>query len=383
MTEDTTEQAIDPKLVLKIKKMLALSKGGTTEGEADNAAKMAQRLMMENNISMAQVDSIGGETQEGGKRSKQRRKGNAMYKFQQTLMAACADVNFVYQEVRYEYTNGHRRAKGYTLIGREANVVATQVLFDYLASTCENLGIEYVDHDNRRRMSIEALSFKEGVADRVAERLRTRHEQQIAAQKKEARERNAAARHPSAAGTALVVVMEDYEQAERDRNNDIRLGKPDGYTAQRRLMQSRDAEINQAVDDAVTAGLRQHHGCTDRDLLAELAEAIFAALLAERGWQADDELVAKAKRTTLRWEVDRVLRIGQEQERRAGLTDAQRAKEDAQRQKEADAYWARRERSSAGPQRNIDSRAYRAGSAAGERVGLDKQVDAEARAKLK
>lgn len=389
MTEQSNEQVIDPKLVAKIRNMLAMAKhGGSNENEADTAARMAQELMLKHNISMAQVDSIGGEQQEGGKRSKQRRKGNAMYKFQQLLMAACAEVNFVYQEVRYEYTNGHRRAKGYTLIGREANVVATQILFDYLASTCENLGIEYVDHDNRRRMSIEALSFKEGCATRIGERLRERHESQLNEQKREARERNAAARHPSNAGTALVVVMEDYAQAEADRNNDLRLNRPEGTTAAKRLAATQESEI----DHAIVMALNSHYSSKDRDLLSVAIDAAIEVLFSNRGWSMQDEslaaMVAKEARLYMDSHVRRLEKSEAELARRASLTDKQREAEDRKAAREYAAwekrYNARQNRGySSGPERNIDYRAYRAGSAAGDKVGLDKQVNREDRKAIK
>jgi hypothetical protein len=389
MTDQTNEQVIDPKLIARIKKMYALSKdGGATEGEADNAARMVQKLCLENNISLAQVESMGGVGEEGSARTKTGRKGNAMYKFQQTLMAACAQANFVYQEVAYKYTNGHRRAKGYILIGREGNVIATQLLFDYLASTCENLGIAYVDYDNRRRMSIEALSFKEGCADRIAERLIARHEEQLAEQKREARQRNAAASHPSAApGTALVVVMEDYQQAEADRNNDLRLGKPEGYTAHRKLRASKRSEVESAIQDA----LRSHFRSDDFDLLTAACDAAIDALCANRGWDRNEEELAADIAYELKYEIQahqrRVQADKSEEERRAGLTEKQRAREDARRQKESDAAWARyyRQRSSGGGERerNIDYSAYRSGSAAGEKVGLDKQVSREDRKAIK
>jgi hypothetical protein len=388
MTE-ATDQAIDPKLIARIKKMYALSKdGGATEGEADNASRMVQKLCLEHNISLAQVESMGGAGEEGSARTKTGRKGNAMYKFQQTLMAACAEVNFVYQEVAYKYTNGHRRARGYILIGREANVIATQLLFDYLASTCENLGIAYVDFDNRRRMSIEALSFKEGCADRIAERLRNRHAEQILEQKREAKERNAAANHPSAApGTALVVVMEDYEQAEVDRNNDLRLGKPEGFTAHKRLRASRRTEIESAVTDA----LNSHYNSDDFDLLTAACDAAIDALCANRGWDRSNEEVAADIAYELKYEINRHINRVQaaraEEERRAGMTEKQREREDARRARERakawDRYYNSRSSGSSEPKRNIDYGAYSAGSRAGEKVGLDKQVEREDRKSIK
>jgi hypothetical protein len=258
-------------------------------------------------------------------------------------------------------------------------VIATQLLFDYLASTCENLGIEYVDFDNRRRMSIEALSFKEGCADRISERLIARHEEQIREQKREARQQNAAAAHPSAApGTAMVVVMEDFEQAEADRNNDLRLGRPEGYTAHKRLMATRESEIESAIRD----GLMSHFRSDDLELLVAAAEAAVDALFANRGWERDEELQKLAARE-VRYEVDAHIRRAREIARREGLTDKQRAAEDRKREKESERYWNRRYSGGSERERNIDYGAYRAGSRAGENVGLDKQVDRESRKAIK
>ena len=49
-------------------------------------------------------------------------------------MAACADVNFVFQEVNYDWSGTYKKATGYTLIGREANVVAETDDMAYIAS---------------------------------------------------------------------------------------------------------------------------------------------------------------------------------------------------------------------------------------------------------
>ena len=118
------DQNIDPKVIARIKKMLHLANhGSANEGEANNAAEMAQKIMMEHNISMAMVE---GASVDGAGRKKSVDEGNAKFAFQRELMVACAEVNFVFQEVNYNYRGTYKKATGYTLIGREANVVAAE-----------------------------------------------------------------------------------------------------------------------------------------------------------------------------------------------------------------------------------------------------------------
>ena len=279
------DQNIDPKVIARIKKMLHLANhGSANEGEANNAAEMAQKIMMEHNISMAMVE---GASVDGAGRKKSVDEGNAKFAFQRELMVACAEVNFVFQEVNYNYRGTYKKATGYTLIGREANVVACKTLFEYLFQTIDRLGLDYVGGDASQAFGIAANSFKEGCAARIGERLRDRHREQLAEQARQAREANAAARHPSSTSTALAVVMTDYAQDERDSNEDLRLGKPEGFTKHKRLMATKRAEVVSAIEGAMRP-LNSTVG--DRDVLLQAARAGFEALVANRSWTVDDEL---------------------------------------------------------------------------------------------
>lgn len=381
MQTDSTssvDQAIDPKLVARIQKMLALSRdGGATEGEAQNAADMAARLMRDNNLSMATIEAAGGEAQEGSKRTKQASQGRAQYEFQQQLMVACAEVNFcvvlLRQTSKYDKWGDYKGARisGFSIIGREANVIATQQLFDYLMSTTERLAFEFVGSDNRMRLSRRAVSFKEGCAGRLGQRLRTRHEEALAEQAREARECNAASQHPAAGGgTALVVVMEDFAQGEEDRNTDFRLGRPEGTTAHKRLMSTKKAEL----DSAVTHALGAHKGVTDRELLSALAQSAAEAQIANLGLDKDDEEVARILSQAVRWNVDAHVAEAEGAAKWASMTDKQRQAAEEKAQRESDRYWQRYQRQQDAKWERRDHGAYSAGSAAGDRVGLDKQV---------
>lgn len=373
-------QTIDPKVIARLKKMLHLAQhGSANEGEANNAAEIAQKIMLENNISMAMVETHTAD--DGSARKKVKDQGNAKYAFQRDLMAACAEVNFVFQEVNYDWSGTYKKATGYTLIGREANVVAAKILFEYLFQTIDRLAVEFVGNETLA-YSIPANSFKEGCSARIGERLRERHRQQLADQAREARERNAAAAHPASTSTALAVVMTDYAQVERDHNEDLRLGKPEGFTANKRLMATRRSEITAALEDAFRP-LQETVG--ERDVLMQAAQAAFAALCGNRQWTIDEELMKVYDS-----EVERCIRyhmdVHNEKVRWAKMTPLQRQREVEKEQRASDRYWNayyRRQGSRRAAPSGVDRAAYDAGQATGSTVGLDAQVDAETRKAIK
>ena len=376
------EQNIDPKVIARLKKMLHLAQhGSANEGEANNAAEIAQRIMMENNISMAQVDSHTAD--DGSARKKVKDEGNAKYAFQRDLMAACCDVSYVFQEVRYDYSGRYPKALGYTLIGREANVVGAKLLFEYLFQTIDRLAVEYVGNASLAS-GIAGNSFKEGCSARVGERLRERHRTQLAEQARAAREANVAARHPASSGTALTVVMEDVAQTERDHNEDLRLGKPEGFTAHKRLMGTRSSEIRSALEDAFRPLIKT---VGDREVLRQAARAAFEALCLNRTWTVDDELESifdRQVQTAISTHMDAY----NEAVRYAKMTPLQRQREAEKEARENARYWARYDRyysrqSGKSAASAVDRSAYEAGQATGSTVGLDAQVGAETRKSIK
>lgn len=303
---------IDRKTLDKIRKLMNLAKdGGATEGEASLALEKAREIMAANNLTMAQLEAAGQDAGEGSNRLKSGVKGKALYKYQQRLMSTIADTNFCAVLVVSSWNGRRYMDTGYTIVGREANVAAVVNMFDYLNASLERIVTPHLS-SNSERLSRWAISFKEGAAQRLAERLRERHNEAMAEQSAQARAHQAAARQSSgsSASGALVVVMEDFAQAESDANLEHRMGWEPGEAAKRRA----EREARQAEHARLEAERR--------------------ANLTEEERQAEDEA---QKKDQAKWE--------------------------AQRDRDRDRYWSNR---------NLD--AYFQGRDAANKIGLDTQV---------
>lgn len=306
---------IDRKTLDKIRKLLNLAKdGAATEGEASVAMEKAREIMAANNLTMAQLEAAGQAGGEGSSRLKGGMKGKALYKYQQALMATVCDTNFCAALLDTKWNGRRAIDTGYTIIGREANVVAAINMFEYLNASLERIVTSHLE-SNSQRLSRWAVSFKEGAAQRLAERLRERHQEELARQSAAARAQREAA--PTAG--ALVVVMEDFAQAEADANYEHRMGWEPGEAARRR---------------------------------------------AER----DKRLAEHARR---------------EEERRANLTEEERAAEDAEREKNRAKWEAKWDRANDRYWANKDVGAYFQGREEADQIGLDAQVSRSRQAALK
>lgn len=306
----TDATQIDRKVLDKVRKLMTLANdGGATEGEANAALEAAQAIMAKNNLTMAQLEAAGKSGGEGAARLKSQLKGKAGYSYQQQLMLTVAQTNHCTVLTTYVWKGNRRMATGYALIGREANVAAALGMFDYLNQSLERIVTPFIKGDNTQRLSKAAISFKEGAAQRLQERLSERFYAAQAEQSAAARAQRKAAQ-ATGSGTGLVVVMEDFAEAERHANSDFRHGWEAGTSARKEA-------------EAMTRGQESRK---------------------------------------------------REEERRATLTDEERAAEDAEKakdyakweakwQKQSDAYWDKK-----------DISAYHAGKRAADQIGLDGQV---------
>ncbi len=362
---ETTPNAND-KVIDRVRKLMALANNkGATEAEAQNAAAMAQRILQDNGLSMAQIERAGKAAQAeemGGKREKKNTDRRAMYRWQRELMEALAKNNFCLAlEDVIERFDGRkmRKSKTYILIGREINVITTTIMYDYLSQTVRRLATtEGYDHAGNER---DHHIFLEGATSRIIERLDDQRAEREAEDERRAKEEKARTQHPSAApssGGALIVLSDVYG-SETDLNNDHRYGLEPGTTAQRRRDEEAEAERWRKQQAEIRARRDEMYeklikGGMDEDVAMHMA---YNGMTEERA----REYVAEA-----------------EEERKKAAKRAQRQ-----------SYRPRSGGSYRGPsqaemreQERRNSQAYRDGYKKGDAVSLNQQIDEQKKGRL-
>lgn len=171
---------INDNIIRKIQKLLALGQRGGTEAEASAAMAMAQELLAKYNLDMAVIQNAaveGGTVVAKEKRERTKINKSAMYKWQQELCRVIADCNFCYywpQEFMEPYQSKHgpkyRNVKRHMIVGKEVNVVAVTIMYEYLAEIMEEL----LPYPNAERLSRSAMSWREGCAERLMYRIRVK-----------------------------------------------------------------------------------------------------------------------------------------------------------------------------------------------------------------
>lgn len=307
------------------------------ERERAVAAEKFQAVLLEYNLTQAQVEQTGAEAD--GRREQAKLKAG-VYDWQRKLWEAVAELNFCWYYCgdvwrTQEYTDRNTfdgvprrrtrsiRGKEHRLVGRVVNTQATINLCQYIEAAVEKATREMLEAQlgtgasrqavTRQLFSRFAVSFREGAADDVISRV---NEARAEVVEKEARLAREAARRMAenaeanpTMGTALTIA--DYTASEADLNADFRRGKEPGTTARER---------------------------------AERAAVRAAEEAAYIKWAQENPEEARAKAKAA--------------------------------QEESDRYWARRSANYRGgpAPKERDHRAYRQGSAAGSRIGLDIQA---------
>lgn len=319
-----------------------------TDSPAEAAAKEAERavavekynqVLLDYNLTQAMVDQTGSEAE--GRREEAKLKAG-VYDWQRELWEAVAELNFCLyycanvwrkREVKTKSWDGTptirtrwTRGKEHQVIGRVVNTRATINLCTYIEAAIERatrkqleewLGIDPADSDykqvlNQNLFSRFAVSFREGAADDIIQRVNDKRRELLQEEQERVAEARARAAEAAGAGDSdgTSLVLANYVQTESDLNRDHARGVEPGTTAKER------------------------------------AEAALRKVQREREYaewaQAHPEEARKA-----------------EEERR----------------KEAERYWARRSNYRGGPApKERDHRAYRQGSSAGSKIGLDIQA---------
>ena len=185
---------IDPSqegIIRKIQKLFNLANHAEGNEEAASAALIkAHELLAAHNLSLAVVQDtvVKGGIQNGEavieKREQVTIKRSAMYKWQRRLWSALAHTNYCFHwvhDVREGYGKedywGNRKprwVKRHVILGKESNVVVVNLMGEYLCDTIERL----CPYPQQERCSRSAISWKEGVADRLVERMQDRQREE-------------------------------------------------------------------------------------------------------------------------------------------------------------------------------------------------------------
>lgn len=233
----------DTRTIEKIRKLLALANDkGASEHEAALAAERAQDLMDAHGLEMASLDLTGeGESREKGAATAV---GLGRETWAVDLMSAVAESCYVTVWSNRRGT----KLENFTLIGRKSAVVSCEVLYAYLSRTV--IRLSRAEEGSQR-------FFRFGCAERIAHRIRVRHAETLRTQRAEAEARKANTQHGYGGGysTALVVVLEDYAQKERDLNQDFSRGLPPGTTGAKRLAaEAESRRINDRIKEIMANG---------------------------------------------------------------------------------------------------------------------------------
>ena len=249
-------------VVERVRKLLALAARNPNEAEATAAAAKAQELLASYNLDMATVENAEGAS---GAREDAKVRGG-MYHYERDLWAEVARLNFCIHfstrqwmtrrpELRAPDGTLVRRAVRYLafahrVVGRKVNTAATRALAQYLLQTIERLCRERLGHDNSQFFTSWAVSYREGMAERIMEKLAERRRHLLNEEQKKARKAAAEARHAAMAGesSATALTLASLEKSEKDANTDFIYG--DGtsarWAAQRAERARREEEAERA-----------------------------------------------------------------------------------------------------------------------------------------
>lgn len=239
----TSNEAELEKIVERVQKLLALGRRGGSEAESAAAMAKAQAMLAQHNLDMASVESAQAGS---GAREKNAQRGGT-YLYQRCLWNAVAELNFCLYFTDYQYIKvakklqytGHtylhqQLQRQHLVVGRKVNTRATIVMATYLEGTADRLCRERLEtrsgtgttpgHLNAQFFTSWAVAFREGVCDRMIEKIEARRakltkEQDAAA----AKARRAAEAKGVSTETALSLTI--YQDKETDANNDFLYGE--------------------------------------------------------------------------------------------------------------------------------------------------------------
>lgn len=225
------------------------------EAERAAAAEKFQAVLLEYNLTQAMVEQTGAEAD--GRRQEAKLKAG-VYEWQRSLWEAVAELNFClyycadvwrkqpcvrtgWDGQKYKSTK-HIRGKEHQIIGRVVNCQATINLCTYIEAAIEKATRDQLalinggTLDHRQLFTRFAVSFREGAADDVVTRVNEQRRTVLRQERERVRQAQARAAEAGASGVSdgTSLVLASYVQTEADLNRDHALGKEPGTTTKER-----------------------------------------------------------------------------------------------------------------------------------------------------
>lgn len=227
------------KLLDKIRKLLDLAGNNPNEAEAAAASAKAQALLLEHNLDASLVER-------GDARREDELVEGGFYQWQQDLWDAVARLNFcLYWSQKYRRPNGvdaqGRKAlygRRHRLVGRTVNVQTTIFMAKYLEEVANRLT---KDRFPDRKLDNFSMSYREGVAYRLRQRLDARRVEELT-EEREANERRRNEAESKGVSLSTALTISSVTTTEKDANVDFVYGE--GTSARRRAYQAEAAEEN-------------------------------------------------------------------------------------------------------------------------------------------
>lgn len=311
----------------KIEKLLRVADGAANENESAVALQMAQKLADAHNLDIGTIGKTGAR--------KDQKLNKGLYKYQRSLYSAMADLN----HCRAWITKGLVKGSSYTirLLGSKVNVTTTIVMCDYVEEVANRLVRER--YPTNKYFSKEAHLFREGVIDRMVDRIKDRRREEEAERLRQKREQEARARHPGAATENAVVLISDVAEAEAKANYDYINGEGAWDRYQQRVRESEERRRIAAEE------YRQWELANPEEVAKRQAEF-------ERQQEQDRKRRERLERQAEKRRQERIDRFGYDPQDYRGKPSKY----------DHDAYWE--------------------GNDAGSKVNIDQQIDEEKRRKL-
>ena len=238
----------------RVEKLLRHAGKTQNADEAASYTARAMKILEDYNLDIASVD----ESEDGSGRRSEEKLTGGFYQFERDIWAWVAELNFCLHWHQMQWVDRpanqltHARVLAYQdpwrqrhilrgvhkLVGKTVNVTATKIMAQYLLQTTERLTRERLgellrpgEKLNSQLRSRWAVSYREGIAETITDKLwhrkREQEQEELLAQK-EARERAEAA-GLAGATTETALTVASVRKTEREANLDFVYGE--GFSA--------------------------------------------------------------------------------------------------------------------------------------------------------